>query len=435
MLNFSRRQLVCLFTSAVLVSAGAADADWPQYLGPSGDSTSAETGLLDQWPADGPPELWRIDVGPGFGGAAVSNGEAILLDRAHSQADILRVLDLKTGEEKWRHRYDAPGRVGYEGSRCTPAVTDTHIFTTGELGHVYAFDREKQSVAWSVNLPEAYPDVNQDDGQNWGYGMNPLVVGDTVIVASPASETPGLIAFDQSTGEVVWESETFGDSNMYSSPLLRTIAGTTAIAVRNVKTLFFIDPATGKTLFKHDCYDKGRIPITPVTVMPDGEHVFVTQGYEMGSVMLKVTRTGDGGFDVQERYRTIGGSQVHPPIAIGEHLYINHGENATHRRGQRKFAGLACVDPATGKVLWNTGDDPFIGRGALLLAEGKLIMQDAEGGMLYLVDPSPEGYKPISSFQATDASQKQAWAPLTLSGGLLIVRDQDEMVCFDVREK
>lgn len=409
-------------------------AQWPQYLGPNGDSTSPETGLMDQWPADGPPEVWRIDVGPGFGGAAVEGGEAIILDRELGEADILRVLDVKTGEEKWRYKYDAPGRVGFEGSRCTPSVTDTHIFTTGEFGHLYAFDRKTQKVAWSVNIIEKYPDDDKSDRQGWGYGMNPLLVGDTVVAACYADEHPGLIAFDQKTGEVVWESENFGDSSMYSSPLLRTIAGVEGIVVRNIKHLFFIDPKTGKTLFKHQCYDKGKIPITPITVMPDGMHVFVTQGYEMGSVMLKVTHRG-GVFKVEEKWRAIEGSQIHPAIAIGEHLYINHGENDTHSKAKRKFAGLACVNPADGKVVWNTGDEPFLGRGNLLYADGKIIMQDAEGGMLYLVNPSPDGYKQISSFKATDAKQKKAWAPLTLANGMLIVRDQDEMVCFDIREK
>ena len=427
-----------LLLSVLLATTWTAAAQWHQYLGPNGDSTSSETGLLDQWPADGPTELWRIDVGPGFGAAAVDNGEAFILDRKLGEADILRVLDVKTGKEKWRHQYDAPGRVGFEGSRCTPSVTDTHIFTTGQFGHLYAFDRKAQEVAWSINLLEKYPDEDGSDKQGWGYGMNPLLVGDMVVAASYADEHPGLIAFDQKTGEVVWESEAFGDSSMYSSPQLKTIAGVEAIAVRNIKNLFFIDPKTGKTLFKHEVYGSGKIPITPVTVLPGknkmNSRVFVTQGYEMGSVMLDVTTTRSG-MVVKEEYRTVEGSQIHPAILIGEHLYINHGENATHGKARRKFAGLACVDPANGKVLWNTGDEPFLGRGAMLYADGKLIMQDAEEGRLFLVAPSPEGYKEISSFQATDANQKKAWAPLTLANGLLIVRDQDEMVCFDLRKK
>lgn len=429
------RKLAVMLSVLMFGLAELSLAQWQQYLGPTGDSVSTETGLLESWPEDGPPEKWRLDMGPGYGGAAIVDGQVFLLDREHGEADILRVLDLETGKEIWRYRYEAAGRVGHEGSRCTPLVTDTHIFTTGEFGHLYAFDRKTRKVAWSLNINEKYPDKDQNDGQNWGYGMNPLWVGDTVVVASPASESPGLIAFDQKTGKVAWESEPFGDSNMYSSPVLRTIAGKKGIVVRNVKSLFFIDPETGGTLFEHKCYTSGKIPITPVTVLPDGEHVFVTQGYGMGSVMLRVGHTAAKKFAVTELYRTVEGSQIHPAITIGDHLYINHTENDTSRGSRRQYAGLACVDPKTGKVLWNTGDKPFIGRGASLYVEGRLIVQDAEGGMLFLIDPNPEGFKVISKFQATDAKEKRAWAPLALADGRLIVRDQDEVVCFDLRKK
>jgi len=417
--------------------SGSALADWPQYLGPTGDSVSTETGLLQAWPEGGPTEVWRIDLGPGFGGAAIVDGQAFILDREHGTADVLRVLDLTSGETIWSYRYEAEGRVGYEGSRCTPAVTDTRIFTTGELGQLYAFDRQQQAVAWSVNLFEAYPDADENDAQAWGYGMNPLVVGDLVVAASPASETPGLIAFNQTTGEVVWESEVFGDSNMYSSPHLRTIADVTGIVVRTIRSLYFIDPANGQTIFTYQCYDDGRIPITPVTVIDDNRLqrglVFVTQGYEMGSVMLHVERDAAGAWQIEELYRTERGSQIHPGIMIDGHLYINHTENETSRRPTRHLSGLACVNPADGAVLWNTGNEPFIGRGATLYVNGKLIVQDAETGMLYLVNPSPEGYHMISGFQAVDAAENKAWAPMSISGGMLLVRDQNEMVCFDLR--
>ena len=32
--------------------------DWPQWRGVSRDGKSGETGLLAQWPKDGPPLLW-----------------------------------------------------------------------------------------------------------------------------------------------------------------------------------------------------------------------------------------------------------------------------------------------------------------------------------------------------------------------------------------
>ncbi|XAM00203.1 PQQ-binding-like beta-propeller repeat protein [Phycisphaeraceae bacterium D3-23] len=448
-----RASMCCLMLlPALLLAAAQAAAQWPQYLGPTGDAVSPETGLLEAWPEAGPPEAWQIELGPGFGGAAVHNGQVFLLDREHGESDVLRVLDLATGEELWRHSYEAMGRVGYEGSRSTPAVTEQHVFTTGEFGHLHAFNRATRDVAWSVNLMEAYPGEREpeeegggrrrgrgggrggDNGQNWGYGTNPLLVDDLVVVVSPPANTPGLVAYDQLTGEVAWESEPFGCGNWYVSPLLKTIADTRGIAIRTDVELFFIDPDNGETLFRTPVFERGMIPIPPVTVLPDGERVFVTSGYEAGSVMLNVTRDADGGFQVEEVYRTVEGSQIHPGIAIDGHLYINHTENSNSRGARQRYAGLACVDLATGEVKWNTGDDPFVGRGAILYVDGKLILQDAEGGKLFLIEPSPEGFRPISSFQAVDAQQRQAWAPLAIADGRLLVRDQSGMKCFSLRE-
>src|SRR5215813_8510832 len=59
----------------------AAAVDWPQFRGPGGDGTSPESGLTRTWPAEGPKVLWTIRLGPGYGGAAIRDGQVYLLDR------------------------------------------------------------------------------------------------------------------------------------------------------------------------------------------------------------------------------------------------------------------------------------------------------------------------------------------------------------------
>ena len=50
--------LVALLCVAGQVMAQA-NANWPQWRGPNRDGISKETGLLKQWPADGPPLAWK----------------------------------------------------------------------------------------------------------------------------------------------------------------------------------------------------------------------------------------------------------------------------------------------------------------------------------------------------------------------------------------
>jgi outer membrane protein assembly factor BamB len=97
-------------------------------MGPNGDGTSAEKGLLRAWPTDGPKVLWTFAMGPGYGGAAIRDGKVYVLDRVGQEKDILRCLDLGTGKEEWTFGYDAPGEVNHPGSRSTPAVTEKYVY-------------------------------------------------------------------------------------------------------------------------------------------------------------------------------------------------------------------------------------------------------------------------------------------------------------------
>ena len=53
------RITLALFVAAPLASA-APDNDWGTFRGPNHDGRSPDTGLLKQWPAEGPPLAWKI---------------------------------------------------------------------------------------------------------------------------------------------------------------------------------------------------------------------------------------------------------------------------------------------------------------------------------------------------------------------------------------
>ncbi|MFQ5810286.1 MAG: PQQ-binding-like beta-propeller repeat protein, partial [Armatimonadota bacterium] len=114
---------VTLGVVVLTMSVGASWADWPQYLGPTRDAKSSETGIARSWPEGGPKVLWTVPLGAGFGGAAISKGKVYVLDRIGSEQDVLRCLDLVSGEEEWSFAYDAPpGTRSHPGSRSVPAI-------------------------------------------------------------------------------------------------------------------------------------------------------------------------------------------------------------------------------------------------------------------------------------------------------------------------
>ena len=193
---------VILMAAIVMMMVGSTLADWPQYLGPNRNATSPEKGLLRSWPQTGPKVLWTVPLGPGYGGAAVSDGKVYVLDRIRSKQDVLRCLDLVTGEEQWSHVYDAPGRVSHPGSRSTPAIDGNYIYTCGSFGDLFCFDKNTHKPVWKKNIWKGYGGGNVP---RWAISQNPLIYGDSLIVASQTPEV-GVVAYHKLSGRVKWAS-------------------------------------------------------------------------------------------------------------------------------------------------------------------------------------------------------------------------------------
>ena len=423
-----------LLTAAMVAATCATGfaAEWPQFLGPTRNAVSPEKGLLDRWPAEGPKVLWTADLGLGFGAAAVVDDEIYLLDRGDDQ-DIFRVLDLKTGQEKWKHAYDAAGRASHPGSRSTPTVDGDMVYTVGSFGDVYAFNRKTQKPVWNLNLNKAYSQAQL----KWAYAQSPLIYKDTVIISPLGPDSPALIALDKKTGKVKWESEQKYGGDYYSSPVIEKVAGVEGVMIlmsagKDNNLLLFADPSTGKTHWTWNGYGcQWTIPAP--TVFPDGKTIFVTGGYDAGSKLITVDKRGIE-YKVTEKWSIPEGSQIHPAVLIGKHLYANINTNSTLRRDTLKTGGFACIDPATGKVVWRTGESPNFERGPFIIADGKMIILDGKIGDLVLAQISPEGYREISRVNMFQEKRgNEIWAPLALVDGLLVLRDQYQIKCVDLR--
>ena len=399
---------------AVLASACGVvwAADWPGYMGPNGDGTVQNANLMRAWPADGPAELWKVEIGPGYGGPAIVDGKVYLLDRVKEREDKLRVFDLKTGREEWSASYSARGRVSHPGSRSTPFVSGGHVYTIGTFGHVHCFSIKTHKALWATDIGQAF---GARQGR-WGFSQSPLVVGDLVIV-SIQSATHGVAAFNKLTGKAVWQSGPIGGSDCYSSPMLATIAGVKQILMFQNGAIAGLAPADGKILWKYTGYDCKR-PIPNPVVMPDGR-IFLTSGYGSGCAMIRVTKTGDS-FAAKELFRDKrSGSKVPPALLHDGHIYSN----------TEVGDGLQCMS-VEGKVKWKAGKELSLSLGSLLIADDLLFVLGGSSGILHLVEASDKGFKQLAQAKLLDG--KEIWAPMALSDGLLVIRDQSQMKCIKV---
>lgn len=443
----------CLLSIAILfLSSFSCEADdWPKFQGLTGKGISSETGLkLSDWGKDGPPVLWTKELNEGWGGAAIVGDEVFVADRVLGETDKLLCLDLADGSEKWSVSFDVEGRFSHPGSRGVPLVEDDAVYFVSGFGNVHRISRKTQKEEWMVSMQEQYG----AEPPKWGWAQSPVVVGDVLIVPAMGPDA-GLVGLDKKTGKELWKTEGFGNS--HSNPVVLNLHGVeqvlfvaTSLSGEDPKgTTISVEPKTGKVLWNTDVYFN-KIPI-PFPTKVTEDLVFLTGGYDNGSCMIKVTKSGDD-WKIEKVFDMIQGTQMHPPFVIGDHIYFLANENSNHNGEKRKNGGLMCMD-FEGNIKWNTGANPFMGRGNMVQVGDKLLIQDGEVGYLRVVDPSPEGYREIAMAdvfgkkEEVDAQiEKQKgkenikmpdfkyWSPMAVSNGRLIMRGQDKMVCLDLRD-
>lgn len=428
----------------VALSCARAD-DWPQFLGPHRNSTSGEKGVLRTWPTNGPAVLWTVPVGRGFGGPVVKDGKVYLLDRDDKVGDTLRCLDLSSGKELWQFAYDAPGTAMFPGSRGVPTVDGKHVYSCGHNGDLYCLDLSTHKPVWNKNV---WKDFGGDKLPMWAITQCPLVYGDLVIVASQAPQA-GVVAYEKATGNIKWKTPSLGLIS-YASPAIVKVDGKDHVVMVTSSTNPFqrtspnnelgnvvgMDPLTGEILWK---YDKWECHIPVASAVDAGENrVLIVGGYELGATMIKVGKNAEGRYGTTELFTTKEfGDQTKPPVQHQGHFYAQYGTN-----GRRD--GMVCMS-MDGQILWKTKRAPDFNKGSMILVDGLILATDG-AKTLYLVEPSPSGFKQLASapllaeggadendrLASSVGGKNQNWGPLALADGKLLLRDQSSLKCVQV---
>jgi outer membrane protein assembly factor BamB len=404
--------------------------DWPQYLGPNRNSTSPQKGILRSWPASGPEVLWTANIGPGFGGPVIKDGKVYLLDRDDKTGDIMRCYDFNNGKELWSFSYDAPGSVSYPGSRSVPAIDGNRVYSCGPYGDLYCIDINTHKPVWNKNIMKDFGGIKIPV---WAITQCPLIYGNLLIVSYSKDLNAGLVAFNKLTGNIIWKTEAIGNET-YASPALVKISGEDHIVMVFSSTNTYmhkeapiskgsvigVNPQTGDILWE---YDKWENMVQVAPALDAGEsRIILVGGYELGTAMIKVEKTADARYNVKELFRhNEFGDHTKPPVLINGYFY---GQFSTNSRRD----GLVCMS-MDGKVMWKTMRSPLFDKGSMILADGLILATDGRK-TLYLIQPDPSGFKPLAS--AEMLGEGQNWAPLALSDGKLLLRDQNRLMCFKV---
>ncbi|HEY3969415.1 MAG TPA: PQQ-binding-like beta-propeller repeat protein [Planctomycetaceae bacterium] len=420
-----------VFSVAVhaLVSSGPAEAgdkdaakatatDWPQFLGPDRNGISRETELLNEWPLEGPPEVWRVAGGPGMSGLAIAGGRVLTLIQKSGRQSVL-CLDAETGRKKWEQDLAPAYRNAMgDGPRATPTIAgDTAFVFTGE-GILAAIQVTDGKIVWQKNV------VAEFGGEPAEYGMasSPLVLGDKVIVTLGAPQAT-VAAFQTKTGTVAWQAR--GDSPAgYSSPALLSVGGREQVVVFHGAGGLGLDPASGAELWTFPYITDFHCNIaTPVAVQG---RVLLSAGENHGSVMLSLKAEGEK-FAASPAWESHGAgsflrNEWQTSILLDGYLY---GIDNVGSAGP--VSHLTCVEAATGKRQWQ---QLRFGKSNLIAADGKLFLSTMQGELV-VVNVNPKKYEELGR-KAVAAKMRQAPA---LAGGLLYLRDDREIVCLDVHQR
>ncbi len=429
------RILILLFLTA-LAAAPAASAEpgagaWPQWGGPARDFTAPPAELAATWPAAGPKQLWRRELGDdGYSGIVADGGRLYTMAR-RGDDEVVMAIDAATGETVWEYAEAVPldaeaMRLDYgPGPMSTPAIAGGRLITVGALVDVRAFDLETGELAWSRDLMEEMgaPLMRR------GYGASPLVWRELIILtpgceadASPeagAGEEPrggAVIALRQGSGELAWQSqECFGAS--YSSPILAEVDGEEQLMVAMGVDRAGFDPATGELRW-HLALGEDATTTMSTQLWGDDQILFGSSAYADGSRGIRVAKQDDGSFVAEEIWYSRKMRVQHATaVRIGDHVYGSSGDFGP--------AFLAAVEVATGKLAFRQRG---FAKANLLAAGDKVILLD-EDGDLALGTPSPEGIEIHARARVLD---RLAWTVPTLVGTRLYVRDRHQMKALEL---
>ncbi len=398
--------------------------DWPQWQGAERNNRSRETGLRRAWPKGGPPLVWRKPgLGGGYSAPTVAAGRVFGMSY-RDEDEVVWTLDDRTGKELWSTRIATANRkVDYdEGPRCSPTVDGDRVYALGVSGDLVCLGVADGKVRWRKNLIRDFGGTLPYYRAAYGYAESPLVDGDRVVV-TPGEPKATLVALDRLTGKLLLTAPVpdtgKGASRAdYSSVVVGEAAGRRQYVQFLHGGVVGVAADDGRLLWRYAKPSSGIVNcLTPV--FHDGM-VFASSGYGKGGGAVALEADG-GQVRAREVYFTRRMKNLHGGVVLHDgHLY-----------GGSDPGMLVCMAFQTGKGGW---DERRAGKGSLVYADGHLYYRDQRGPML-LIEANPKAYVEKGRFNPPDRSKADAWSHPVVANGRLYLRDQDVLLCYDVKQR
>jgi len=400
----------------LLISSCTEKSEFSDWRGPNRDGIYPESGLLKQWPEEGPVLLWSFE-GLGFGHTAVAIANSMVFatgitDTLQSTGTLF-AFDL-AGNLIWKKDYGKEFTENFQGSRSTPVVVDDMIYIESGSGAVYCLMAENGEEVWSRDFVQ---DIGVDSLPQFGYSESVLIDGDHLICV-PGGKENNVVGFNRFTGDMVWASIGNGERATYNSPIMIEVGTQRLVIAMTAGSIMGIDAASGEMYWQIEQTQQNNIHAnTPV--YSDGKLVVASVDPTSTSGMVQIELL-DEGKDVKEVWR--------------------------NRKFRNLFGGVIKVDSCLygsaymrndwQVISWNTGEmlvqNKEFGGGAIIYADGMFYCYAENDGEFALVDANPEKIEIISKFKVP-LGNNEHWAHPVIHDGVLYIRHGDALMAYDIK--
>ncbi len=423
----ARAVLGCLSVFSLCLTSAIA-ANWPNFRGPDRSAVSKETGLLQEWPTEGPTLLWETKgAGRGYASLAIADGKIYTLGDGLSSAEdkdeYLVCFSEEKGEPVWKTKTGTAwtsGQPNWQSSRGTPAVDGDIVCVVTPHGVLVCCETSTGKEIWRKDFKKEFAGKK---GDGWGYSESVLIDGDQVV-GTPGGDQATVVALDRKTGELKWKSVREGDLGAgHASIVPSEIAGTKVYVQSTASGPMGIRASDGKLLWKYDVQKTTAVIPTPLV---RNDLVLFVDGYKNGgAALLKQVPGENGDIKIEEIYPLNSklANKHGGVVLVGDYFF-----------GDSDDKGIPyCAELMTGNIKWNKR-----GSGAnsasFAAADGRLYIHSANGVMA-LAKASPEEFVEVGSFKVPHSGERPSWSHPVIVNGRLYLREQDYIMCYDVKAK
>ena len=400
--------------------------DWPQWRGSDREGIFKDTKLNLDWSEKKPSLSWTFrQAGSGYS-APVIVGTTLYCQGAADGNDFAFALDTRTGNLKWKQNLGAEFEESRgNGPRGSVTVDGDKLYLIRGGGQIHCLSAADGKMIWQKNFIE---DLDGKMMSGWGFSESPLTDGKLVICSSGGSEG-SVIALDKSTGSVVWRTDELTDKASHSSAIVAEVDGIRQYILLTAKCVAGVAANDGKLLWKV-AVEGPRVSAVIPTPIYFNNMVYITNGYGVGCILVKLTRSGDT-FNAETVYANQNMINQHGGVVLMNGYIYGYCD-------QGRSGRWVCQDFKTGETVWSESKD-YIGKGAILGVNDRLLLFSMQTGLSVVVAATPDGWKEFGRLEIPERTEiktmdNSVWTHPVIAHGKLYTRDHDLLFCFDLQK-